>query len=594
MSTPVPPSSPLVPTPTPASAPLTVTVVNPPQALVALTQGATVDATVLAALTKGEARVSTQFGDLILKTPLNLPQGGDLALTLLSQTRGQAVLKIAALNGRPLANAGFHAVGQGNAGQAPGQAPPPQAPAQGNETAGNRAVTVAVGGTARSGLTATVVRALPGPLPNPGGGQAVPAPPQGAQLVVRVAEVIAGDGRPGAPTPTPSTGGTLPPPPGMTTPGAAAFGPTPGQAATGKGPPQASGGVPPEQGKGQDAPHHGQPPGRTLTPATLQVLAGRTIPGTVVSSGTGAQPVIDTEIGQLALRARLNARPGDMVQLQIIGRPGGLSTAPPPATPPLPTAAPLPGQLPLAAQAAPLSGGAGWPTLSESLRLLGGTEGGAGGGNPLAEAMPKPGPGLAAAVTTFVGALRGGGDTAKWPGDPAMRALERTEGKKGAELAAKLGTDMRDMASRSTEGTGEWRSYSVPFLNGGDIDPVRVVLRRTGSNGEDDEGQGGGRGERGQRFLVEVDLTHLGPLQFDGLYKKKGRQLDMVVRARDSLPPDMRQDIQVLYNTALVTMGLTGRVQFDVHGPFTRPLGPSGHDPSDTVPSPLGSGGVVV
>jgi hypothetical protein len=152
-----------------------------------------------------------------------------------------------------------------------------------------------------------------------------------------------------------------------------------------------------------------------------------------------------------------------------------------------------------------------------------------------------------------------------------MRALERTGGKKGAALAGRLGSDMRDMASRANEGSGEWRTFNVPFLAGADIDPIRVILRRLDGEGEDDSEAGKGRKEQGQRFLVDLELSRLGPLQFDGLYKKQGRALDLVVRARDALPPVIRHDVQVLYNTALVTMGLTGRVQFDFTGGFVRP-----------------------
>ncbi|MCF8481365.1 MAG: hypothetical protein K9H25_13100 [Rhodospirillum sp.] len=619
MSTPIPPPASMAPMPVQVSTPMTVTLPNPPQALMSLPQGTTLNATVLATLTKGEARISTEFGELVLKTPLNLPQGGDVALTLLGQVRGQAILKIAALNGRPITGAappGFGA-GQGGAlgggagiggggglagaGSGSGLSASNQGATGGGQA---QAVTVTLGSSATSGIAATVVRAAAGPISlgllegGAGGGiESVPAPPQGAQLIVRVAQVTpppgGGAGPAGgtsgpmaaAPTVSPLGASGVPgaaPAPGAAVPSGGGAGPNRGEAGQGRSEgrvAEAAGGSPPVGGA------------RMVPNGTLRALVGRIVPGTVLSSGGGAQPVIDTDIGQLALRARLDARPGDLVQLQIMGRPAsgfGASTGTPPLAPPPMAGAGQAGQGPL-----PLTGGTGWPTLSESLRVMATTEGG-GANNPLLAVMPKPGPFLAAAVTTFVGALRGGGDTEKWPGGPAMRGLEQTGGKKGAELAKRLGSDMRDMASRSTEGSGEWRSYTVPFLGGADIDPIRVILRRQGGDGEDGEDGGKGRGEQGQRFLVEVDLSRLGPLQFDGLYKKKGRALDMMVRARDPLPPPIRHDIHVLYNAALVTMGLAGRLQFDFTGAFVRPPVPSPSDDWRGGGEGPGPGGVIV
>ncbi len=564
-----------------------------------LPQGSTLNATILATLSKGELRVSTQFGELVLKTPLNLPQGGDLSLTLLGQVRGQALLKMAALNGRPLTSSGLQGAGQG-AGQgggvgigaggagtgAVGQASGLPGAGAGQGTAGGggaQAVTVSLGSSANSGIAATVVRAATGPLSFGakegafagvigGARQTVPAPPLGAQLVVRVAQVTPSSvsGMGGGTTGVP--GGAIPP----AGPGSSEGIPPRAMAANTEG---GDGSKAAPLGRVSAAAEGSSSGGaaRVVANDTLQVLTGRSVPGRVLSAGTGAQPVIDTDIGQLALRARLDVRPGDLVQLQIIGRPaiGAATTTAATATA---TGAPLPAPPSASAVAAtqagqgvpPLTSGTGWPTLSESLRIMASSEGG-GANNPLLAAMPKAGPSLAAAVTSFVGAIRNGGDTEKWPGGPAMRALERTGGKKGTALAGRLGSEMRDMASRASEGSGEWRTFNVPFLAGADIDPIRVILRRLDSEGEDDSEAGKGRKEQGQRFLVELDLSRLGPLQFDGLYKKKGRALDLVVRARDALPSGVRYDIQVLYNTALVTMGLTGRVHFDFTGGFVRP-----------------------
>ncbi|MBK1678522.1 hypothetical protein CKO38_18045, partial [Rhodospirillum rubrum] len=317
-------------------------------------------------------------------------------------------------------------------------------------------------------------------------------------------------------------------------------------------------------------------PGGGLSPAPPPPgLAGQTLTGTVVASGGAAQPMVDTEIGRLAVSGRLGAPAGSSVVLQVVGRPLPPVTQVPPPIPPLTGSG---------------ASASGWPALAEAMALLdqNATEAEAAG-NPLVASTPRPGPMLAATLTSFVGALRAGGDAAKWPGEATLRSLEKM-GRRGVELANKLRADLGDMAERPTTEkptAGEWRVHTVPFLNGATIEPVRIILRRPPT--EDGEGEEAGkRRERGERFLVEVDLSRLGFLQFDGLYRRGGRMLDMVVRSREALPPTMRGDITVLFNTALVTLGLGGQVMFEAGGPFVRP-------PPESVAPPLAGppGGLI-
>ncbi|GEO81855.1 hypothetical protein [Pararhodospirillum oryzae] len=597
MSTAVPPPLPSGPgVNAPVSLP-TATVSAPPAALAALPPGSLVEATVLAGGTRGDVQIDTAFGPLILKTPLALSEGSTLALTLLGTVRGQAVLKIAALNGRSLAGglAGGAGLAAGT-GNAPGSPQGPAAPTPGmvSSPAGGAAPTPAglAGPTPRvdgapsgtpgsgaplagvatgkagpatgapAGIAATVVRTGAGAGTPPVEG----AVPVGTRLIVRLAVGAGPTGTPSAAAPTPSpAAGTVPAgtgaPPGAS-PGAAsaapgvspgASPPPSGEAALGIAPravaapagPGATASLAPGQGNAA-APSEGDPAAR------LSSLSGQQMTGRVLAAGAGARPLIETPIGVLALRGPAPAPAGTAVGIQIVA---------PPVPPTPPTA-------PVASPALPLTPGAGWPALGETLSFLSQTNPAAAGA--LRDIVPSPGPQMTAAAVGFLAATRAGGDLGRWPGEEPMRALERG-GRRGAELANRLSGDLRDIASRPVETPGsEWRTHVVPFLNGATIEPIRVITRRPPGI-EDEEASTRQKKGGGERFLIDITLSRLGPFQFDGFFQRKSRQLDLVVRTRARLPGPIRQDIGVLFNASLAALGLAGSLRFEAGRPFQGP-----------------------
>ena len=66
----------------------------------------------------------------------------------------------------------------------------------------------------------------------------------------------------------------------------------------------------------------------------------------------------------------------------------------------------------------------------------------------------------------------------------------------------------------------------------------------------------------GQRFIIEVNFTRLGPFQFDNLVDKK--HIDLMIRTHSALPQDMRRDIQALFADTVTALGMTGQVGYHV------------------------------
>jgi hypothetical protein len=160
------------------------------------------------------------------------------------------------------------------------------------------------------------------------------------------------------------------------------------------------------------------------------------------------------------------------------------------------------------------------------------------------------------------------GDARQWPGDTTLRALERT-GPRGAQLAATLSGEVAELASRTRDTGAEWRALPIPWNAGGEIDRVALITRREGDG--ESEGANGKKGG-GTRFLIDLNLSRLGPMQLDGMYKKDARAFDMVLRTKDALPDEMRRDLLGLFTEANGAMGLKGGLSFQVTKKFADPL----------------------
>jgi hypothetical protein len=109
--------------------------------------------------------------------------------------------------------------------------------------------------------------------------------------------------------------------------------------------------------------------------------------------------------------------------------------------------------------------------------------------------------------------------------------------------------------------TGEWRTWLVPVHDGGAIELVRLFIKRhRGRTADDDER------DSGTRFLVEVDLSRLGPMQLDGLVQQK--RFDLIVRSHAPLPRHMRKDIYAIFDDALAATGYSGGITFQATPTF--------------------------
>jgi hypothetical protein len=266
---------------------------------------------------------------------------------------------------------------------------------------------------------------------------------------------------------------------------------------------------------------------------TLRITSGAlpgspaTLAATVVQSG-GPSTLVDSALGRLALDAQIDLVPGSPLTLERLATPARAGAPAAPASPTL---------------------GSGWPVLDDALAALDRAAPDLAA-QLRADLAPSAAPRLAAALLFFMGVLKG---DATWPGDPMGLALTAAG---RADLRARLAKDVGDLRQQATESAqGDWRIFTLPVLDEAAVQPIRLYVRN-----QRDDGKSGGQSPPGSRFVLDLDLSRLGPLQLDGLVR--GARFDLVLRSHEPLDPAMKLEIGTLFRSALDGSGLNGDVAF--------------------------------
>ncbi|SLN69628.1 hypothetical protein [Oceanibacterium hippocampi] len=539
-------------------------------AIARLRIGARLEAIVQQQTPAGETVIQSDAGRFTVVLPRALPPATRLSLEILGL--GQAIRAIlVSIDGRVIAQPAEIALH-----------PTGNAPTQG----GYSALIQNAGRAAPAGAVP------PAPLLPPGPTTAAPPPPSQPP-----AHGPPSYGPPTAPT-LPSTAIAAAPniPAGVggssniatAAPGPMTSGPNMQQAAVPNIP--ASGSVPAPSPTAIATPHPASLPATALSFAAGEapITQGRALRAFVVSSGAGAPPTqsafatgevlnirivpasngdaanrftgiatspglagnlqvrIGTSLLQIDSRAALPA--GQEVTFAITGR-----------TPPAPLAPLL-----LPATGHPASEFAShWPALEQAIGVLAAIDPGYAG-QLAASRIPTAGPRLAADILFFLAAL-GNNGVGSWLGHDATAALERA-GRR--DLLARLDDDFATLSRLARDRQdSEWRTLLVPFYDGRDLQQLSVFLRHPRRDDTDGEKSG-----EETRFVLDLELQSMGPLQIDGWLRR--RRLDLYVRSQRVLPISLRRGVAAIFEESLAITGITGGLSFQVVRPF--PVDPRG------------------
>jgi hypothetical protein len=125
-----------------------------------------------------------------------------------------------------------------------------------------------------------------------------------------------------------------------------------------------------------------------------------------------------------------------------------------------------------------------------------------------------------------------------------------------ADLRQRLAKDVSDLRRQASESVrGDWRIFTLPVLDEAAVQPIRLYVRNPR-----EDGKTGGQSQQGSRFVLDLDLSRLGPLQLDGLVR--GPRFDLVLRSREPLDPATKAEIGTLFRSALDGSGFSGDVAF--------------------------------
>ena len=583
---------PRLPTAGPAPNILTAVIPDPPRQLAQLDNGTIIKGLVQGRDPDGLLVVVTDKGALKLSTPANIPTGSQVTLEVRAAGDRMQVL-VLSVDGQPTS-------GTTNQGPRTGTVPLPTtstgqtpAPSPSTGTAPPPAPVAIVGSvlqgtivqTAPDTLTQLIRSLLPGPpAPQPG----IPAP-QLAALATPALPASAG-----APVPA----GSTPAAPVQPAPPATGQSPRPAaEPAAGALPKALISSLQSDVRAKIETLFFSTPPAKGSSAPTLPVQ----LTGAVVSGAPGNAQALAQGLSQ-SLKLPIPLTTGSEVRLRLIAiasAPGLPLAVPASASgvphiiagriigytpsgnavlhsplgaivlqgalalplgtelavaiePVLPMPAALPNSGSLSLPQLLLSVARGWPSLADAIGLL---RQNASDADALAtlSRLPQAGPKLAAGLVAAMQAIRTNDAEALLGALVAARSGSAAR----EESARKVRQEFGQVATLSQERPGiDWRCCFIPILDDGTIRQINLFYRRDRRKDRKDA-----KDEKaGTRFIVEVDMSKMGPFQFDGLVREK--QFDLMVRSHIALPQKFRKDITELFHEALALGDYRGGLVF--------------------------------
>jgi hypothetical protein len=211
------------------------------------------------------------------------------------------------------------------------------------------------------------------------------------------------------------------------------------------------------------------------------------------------------------------------------------------------------------AAAPPPSGGLGplsereWPAMRQLMATLAASDPALA--RSMLATMPQPNRKLTAALTFFLSAMRGG-DAQGWLGNDASSALEKAG---RGDLLDRLNREFEGLKREAAEPMpGDWRPYTLPMMDANGPRPIKLHVHPLKS--DEEGGEGREKAKPGSRFLIDVDLSRLGPMQLDGLVRPN--HFDLILRSHVALPPELRVELIQVFADSVRALGYTGGLSF--------------------------------
>jgi hypothetical protein len=186
--------------------------------------------------------------------------------------------------------------------------------------------------------------------------------------------------------------------------------------------------------------------------------------------------------------------------------------------------------------------------------------------------LPQANSQLTSNTLFFLNALKGG-DIRSWLGNTTASILDQIK----PELLIQLNEDFALLGRAVMEPQlNDWRSALIPFFTAMGLEQFQMHTQQHAAGGQDKEQKDC------SRFIIDILLSKLGRFQIDGLVRAKGKRLDLVLRSEDTLPQQMRRDINNIFTNFTVTADVIGQIIFQADQPFVEVLMPQLADHPNT------------
>jgi len=165
---------------------------------------------------------------------------------------------------------------------------------------------------------------------------------------------------------------------------------------------------------------------------------------------------------------------------------------------------------------------------------------------------------FAPAALLFVAAMRGG-DMGSWLSDKASEIL-RSSGK--SSLMSRIGAESTTISRAADAPSGEWRGMNIPLMWDGDIQKIALHYKHDSTNDDNQKKQSG---NKGTRFIFDLNLDAMGKVQLDGFFRPisdSGPRLDIVLRTEERFSASMQAEMRRVYMDAIKPSQIGGELSF--------------------------------
>ena len=273
--------------------------------------------------------------------------------------------------------------------------------------------------------------------------------------------------------------------------------------------------------------------------ANLNITPGL-ISAQVAATTPSGQPILNTSLGVMITDEKLSLLAGQKIKLQII-----------------PNKIRIPTDITPELRVSDYFNFREWTNLEEMIEEIRTTQHSINMESIISK-IPKPDNKMTAKILFFLQALKGA-SIKNWLGIDNSIFLENTN----PGLFKQLDEDFLILSRNLIEpGTNEWRTTIIPIMNGLGLDHFQFHTQDQSFHKENHAEK------KGARFIIDLELSHLGRIQIDGLTREKNKNFDLIIRSERDLGDQIKKQINTIYLNFTKIMTFSGQISFQVSKKF--------------------------